>query len=112
MSHIGETMNDKDKEAFKKWMQYEDRHDGVFGNNNNFTRDEWIADKAWQAACEYKQEEYLNLMEAMTQTSQYNFKLQAENAKLKKFISVLGHDDQVVDDVIESLEKLEKMEYE
>lgn len=50
-------MNDQDKEAFEKWVESEDRHDGVFGNNNNFTRDSWIAEMTWQAACEYKQKE-------------------------------------------------------
>ena len=67
-----------DKEAFEKWMKDEDRHDGVFGNNNNFTRDEWIADKAWQAACAYKKEEYSNIMDAMTRTSQNNAELQGQ----------------------------------
>lgn len=74
-------MTDKDKEAFKKWMQYEDRHDGVFGNNNNFTRDEWIADKAWQAACEYKQKEI--------------DELQAENAKLRLVVDHYAQADDV-----------------
>jgi hypothetical protein len=37
-------------EGFKEWMKSEDRHDGVFGNNNNFSRDEWIAENTWQAA--------------------------------------------------------------
>lgn len=42
---------------------------------------------AWQAACEYKQEEYSNIMEAMTRTSQYNFKLQAELLEYKEAAS-------------------------
>jgi regulator of replication initiation timing len=63
-------MNDKDLEAFEKWR------------NSTSTRLD-IHD-AWQTACEYKQKEYSNLMDAMTQTSQYNFKLQAENKKLRK----------------------------
>ena len=104
-------MNDKDKEAFKKWMKDEDRHDGVFGNNNNFTRDEWVADKAWQAACEYKDSEHNNAKK-FSDTEVLLAKLTIENAKLKKFISVLGHDDQVVDEVNEALEKLERLEYE
>ena len=50
-------VSDQDNEAFEEWMKKEDRHDGVFGNINNFLRDEWIAEKTWQAACEYKQKE-------------------------------------------------------
>ncbi len=58
-------MNDKDLDAFNEWR------------NSTSTRLD-IHD-AWQAACEYKREEYSNLMDAMTRTSQYNHKLQAEN---------------------------------
>jgi hypothetical protein len=42
----------------------EDKHEGVFSNNNNFTRDYWIAEKTWQAACEYKDEELIEWKEA------------------------------------------------
>lgn len=94
-------MLDADKEAFEKWMKDEDRHDGVFGNNNNFTRDEWVADKAWQAACEYKQKEYSNIMDAMTRTSQNNFKLQAENAKLRECVEEISKMRQEVSFYIE-----------
>lgn len=105
-------MNDKDREAFEKWMKNEDRHDGVFGNNNNFTRDEWVADKAWQAACEYKQKEIQDIIsfqnaeiielnkKVSDQDDEYikdvNYldakirKLQAENEELKKQIYVEG----------------------
>lgn len=69
-------MNDKDKLAFEKWMAFEDRHDGVFGNNNNFTRDSWIAEKTWQAACEYRQTEIDELL--------------AENAKLRPIVNCLA----------------------
>jgi hypothetical protein len=69
-------MNDKDKEAFEKWF--------IQNPVNKFE-----AEEAWQAACEYKKEEYSNIMDAMTQTSQYNFKLQAENAELKQKLSTV-----------------------
>ena len=42
--------------------------------------------EAWQAACEYKQKEYSNIIDAMTRTSQNNAKLQAENAKLRECV--------------------------
>ena len=48
-------MDNKDLNAFHQWVSSEDRHEGVFENNNNFTRDYWIAEKTWQAACEYKE---------------------------------------------------------
>jgi hypothetical protein len=38
------------EKGFDEWMKSEDRHDGVFGNNNNFSRDEWIAENTWRAA--------------------------------------------------------------
>ena len=53
-------MNAQDKKAFEHWVSVEDKHDGVFGNNNNFTRDEWIAKKTWAAACEYKNKSFID----------------------------------------------------
>lgn len=81
-------MNNKDKEAFKKWFEdfWGEEYDSYRGVHK-------FQEIAYQAACEHKQKEI--------------DELQAENAKLKKFIYTLGHNDQVVDDVIESLEKLE-----
>ena len=69
-------MNDKDKEAFNEWR------------NSTSTRLD-IHD-AWQAACNYKRDEYSNLMGAMTQTSQNNYKLQAENKKLREALEELS----------------------
>jgi hypothetical protein len=51
-------MDNKDLNAFHQWVSSEDRHEGVFENNNNFTRDYWIAEKTWQAACEYKKAKF------------------------------------------------------
>ena len=54
-------MNDKDKEAFEKWeLDY-------FGQNDNCPHYMLHIKNTWQAACEYKREEYSNLMDAMTQ---------------------------------------------
>lgn len=44
----------KDEQAFEYWVSVEDREGGVFENNNNFTRDEWIAKKAWAAALKWE----------------------------------------------------------
>ena len=66
-------MNDKDEKAFEDWYGDKPKNYASLYLQNK---------KAWQAACEYKREEYSNIMDAITQTSQYNFKLQAENKKL------------------------------
>jgi hypothetical protein len=45
-----------ESEGFEEWVESEDTRmhpdgrEGYFANNNNFTRDHWIAEKAWQAA--------------------------------------------------------------
>lgn len=56
-------MNEQDLEEFEKWVASEDTRnkngrEGYFANNNNFTRDYWIAEKAWQAALEYERSQY------------------------------------------------------
>lgn len=97
-------MNDKDKEAFVKFM----------GENlplSYYDSYHCREKEAWQAACEYKENEYKNAKK-FSEEEVLLAKLTIENAKLKKFISVLGHDDQIVDDAIAALEKLEKLEYE
>lgn len=70
-------MNDKDKEAFEKWWK-------EYTSNLSVTPTEWDVHDAWQAAVQYKQKEYSNIMDAMTQTSQNNAKLVAENKKLRE----------------------------
>jgi hypothetical protein len=77
-------MNQKDEEAFDKWVESEDKYDGVFSNNNNFTRDYWIAEKTWEAACEYMQAELAH----------HIFIIEAENKKLREaleFYAEIGH---------------------
>jgi regulator of replication initiation timing len=76
-------MKDKDKEEFECWQKeiiQELKFNNVIGDNKHKGSLEF----AWQAACEYKKQEYLNLMDAMTQTSQYNFKLQTENKEWRE----------------------------
>jgi hypothetical protein len=95
MMSMGVGMTEKDREEFEKFVASEDRDGGTFANNNNFTRDEWIASITWQAACEYKQEEIVLLEnqiawfeeqidDFMDEPDIVIKKLQAENAKLKK----------------------------
>jgi hypothetical protein len=70
-------MNDKDKEVFEKWFKSMGEYYGLgFEWHKSFHL------STWKAAIEYKQKEYSNLMDAMTQTSQNNAKLVAENKKL------------------------------
>lgn len=125
-------MNDKDKEAFEKWIS---SLDWLFCSPT--IKSSVIIDMktSWQAACEYKQQEIEELkkqiyvkgsiyeqgsikremtwkessdmMDRIVESRTKRLEqLQAENSKLKKFISALGY-DQVVDDVIESLKKME-----
>lgn len=99
-------MKDKDKEEFDKWMKWmmcKDRNDGIFGYYNNFTRDEWVAYKAWQAALEYKQKDIDELKDKIDHQDSLIFELdenvqvfmekskalQAENERLKEAISYL-----------------------
>ncbi len=82
-------MNDKDKESFKSWFE-QDRKEFEAREPATYTdSDEWCMRKGWVAACKYKDKEYSNLMDAMSKTSQYNFKLQAENKKLRQLINDL-----------------------
>lgn len=88
-------MNDESQEAFTKWFcliwelypsTYKNLLEGGTKFNSEYLFKFDVQNKAWQAACEYKKEEYSNLMDATTKTSQNNFKLQAENAKLKSIV--------------------------
>ena len=82
-------MNDKDKEAFEKFM----------GENLPFSYYQYYSCPdidAWQAVCEYKQKEIDELnktVEFFASENTHYFesleKLQAENAKLKETISYL-----------------------
>ncbi len=84
-------MNDKDKEEFNEWLSEAGNH---YGDALAYEFEKHLCFVSWQAACEYKQKEYSNIMDAMTQTSQYNYKLQAENKKLREAlikISEIGY---------------------
>ncbi len=84
-------MNDKDKEPFKSWFE-QDRKEFEAREPATYTdSDEWCMRKGWIAACKYKDKEYSNLMDAMSKTSQYNFKLQAENKKLREALQSIGY---------------------
>ena len=91
-------MNDKDKEAFDDWknktqFNFEFQIQGEKIEVPELFKEWCIGGMgvSWQAACEYKQEEYSNIMDAMTQTSQYNYKLQAENKKLREALQSIGY---------------------
>ena len=83
-------MSNKDKEAFDKWFLETYRYD-----YKDLVIPESIKPQkeAWQAAIEYMRKEYSNIMDAMTKTSQNNFKLQAENAKLRKCVEFYSNTD-------------------
>jgi hypothetical protein len=108
-----------DIEAFEEWweniydesMQFRDWRscDNLHDNKYNMA-------KAWQAAVEYKQKEYSNIMDAMTQTSQNNAKLVAENKKLREALErfIFAHEvggckteyDGAFKDAIEALKEV------
>ena len=86
-------MNEKDLEAFECW-QKEIIQELKFNNAIGDNKHKGSLKFAWQAACKYKQKEYSNIIGAMTQTSQNNFKLQAENKQLREAlikISEIGY---------------------
>lgn len=99
------------EEAFNSWFEEERR---LFEANEPATftdSDEWCMKKGWIAACEYKDKEYSNLIDAMTRTSQNNARLsiiienqktvieinQAENAKLRECVEFYADLDNEVD---------------
>ncbi|MEY3182461.1 MAG: hypothetical protein RLZ35_446 [Pseudomonadota bacterium] len=84
----GEAMNDK--EAFEKWVNDDSLSQmevKLFQAMTENQRIMFCSERTWQAAVQYKQKEYSNIMDAMTQTSQNNAKLLAENAFLKENIN-------------------------
>lgn len=95
----------KNEESFNYWFEKERR---LFEANEPATftdSDEWCMKKGWMAACDYKDQEYSNLMDAMTRTSQYNAKLKNENDKLKEFASYVSS-DAAMDAIMFSLSKV------
>lgn len=92
-------MNDKDKEAFDYFWEYKC---GV--NSEDCGKDDVRI--VWQAACDYKQKEYSNIMDAMTQTSQNNFKLGKELAYFKAIYNSL------IDGAARDTEKINELQAE
>lgn len=92
-------MNDKDKEAFEKWVEV------AYSPTSSLA--------AWQAACEYKQEEidFLEAMNGRLEEARVTHlgtseKYQAENKKLREVVENKEHE--TICWVIEKLRKLEK----
>ena len=80
------SVNQQDKEAFEEWMKWmmsKDNNDGVFGNYNNFTRDEWVAYKGWQAAIKYKQKEIDIIQHQLDYSAKILTDVQADKQKLQ-----------------------------
>jgi len=78
-------MNDKDKEAFEKWLD-----DCYFDGDR---RPEPSVKEAWQAACEYMRDEFkFQTPPAVFIYQDMNDKLQAENKKLREALDN-AHDD-------------------
>lgn len=82
-------MNDKDKEAFRKCRDMSEFYASCVADQKTALVPEDVCEgfvAGWQAACEYKNREYSDIVEARIQTSFNNVKLQAENAKLRECV--------------------------
>lgn len=96
-------MNDKDKEAFDKWFKTTYLKDDL----------DWVAESAWQAACEYKQKE----LEQKLQDFEADWikmrdiaeKLQAENEKLMLIAEYYANSDEVGAYARKILKELEQL---
>ena len=98
-------MNDKDKEAFEKWIDNDvlsQDESTLFKNMSEQERVVFVTERTWQAACEYKKEtllecvhNYYSLMEelkeykeaARSEAEEVN-RLQAENKKLREALEL------------------------
>jgi len=61
-------ISEEDEEAFGKWVaENSDAQTGVFSDRVTFTKDHWIAKRAWEAACQYKQSEINELETSLWQ---------------------------------------------
>lgn len=94
----------KDEQLFRSWFEEERR---LFETNEPATytdSDEWCMKKGWMAACSHKNQEYSNIMDAMTRTSQ-------NNAKLKKEIDTLLTDRDFHEETVAELKsKINELE--
>jgi len=80
-------MNDKDKEAFDKWIDSDVlSHDETnrFKNMSEQERVVFVTERTWQAACEYKQKEIDELTSVLDFKKETTVELQAENKKLRE----------------------------
>jgi DNA-binding transcriptional regulator YhcF (GntR family) len=77
-----------DEMAFEEWVASEDTREkdgreGYFANNNNFTRDYWIAEKAWQAATEHERKR----SEKLKETLEYIYKTECAGCNLQEVLT-------------------------
>jgi hypothetical protein len=80
-----------DEMAFEEWVASEDTcekdgREGYFANNNNFTRDYWIAEKAWQAAIALERKRSAKLVKALKDIEHTKFIFMTKRG-VPKFIS-------------------------
>lgn len=94
-------MRDKDKKAF---IEYICRHDqGILQAGDESELD--MAERVWQAACEYKDKELLEWKEAARSEAEEVNRLQAENADLKDEIDKLNKiNDHLINQLMHALE--------
>ena len=79
-------MNDKDKEAFGDFVCQHDQ--GIVQAGDESELD--MAERVWQAACEYKDKELVEWREAARSEADEVNRLQAENKKLREALEKLS----------------------
>jgi hypothetical protein len=91
-------------EGFEEWVESEDTtmhpsgREGCFANNNNFTRDYWIAEKAWQAAT----------LSSQKRIEELEKKLEIAEKKIKSFDAYVMRDEKL-SIAVSALEKCKKI---
>ncbi len=93
-------MNDKDKEAFNKYICSHDQ--GILQHSDDTDID--VAERAWQAACEYKQKEINDILDKEDMLRDYinnikNGELKTLQAELLEYKEVARSEAQLVNEL-------------
>ncbi len=87
-------MNDKDLEAFEKWIDSDvlsQDESALFKNMSEQERVVFVTERTWQAACEYKDMQLINGSK-MKQMNERIEELIDENKKLREALEVAFED--------------------
>ncbi len=107
----GKQMNDKDKEAFEKWLEAQNWHYDSFDNEyyqNGLKISIYSeTEEAWQDACEYKDKSLINGTR-MKQMNERIEELLIENAKLRELVKDLARNGMDYD-IASRIEELDEL---